>query len=437
MATTLQGLIDGLATQITDQQADVRVDDATRALSHLGRALTRLAEDGFTATAKQRQLTTVALGEACVHAGELWPDARGPVTDRAGAIADHLGRSRELMGRAQRWALAVELSKLAGSCAQLGEQLLPLVGIAPLAAVRQLAAAVGRHAVAEPPAFAGAALLDRLIPMPAAARATADTTAPDAVASLTAALDRAQRNGDFTLRGFRAVTATAEIASAFAATLTSAVRGHDIVAAPAAVAWRATGRASMAFHDGHQGKAPEAGGVVAWSKALADVLRRSTEVLAQTPGSAGGADRSVLITSTQFVTNQLPLLAEQLGAAVGDWARTGHLYAKARELPRMDDMPVDRIRDVIAGRHVRAHADDLRPLADAVARAGVLSIALADSLNQAAPPVQRSLAASHTQSLHEHAALQRSSALATGTSAGPTRLSPIRPGNDASRPHDR
>ena len=51
----------------------------------------------------------------------------------------------------------------------------------------------------------------------------------------------------------------------------------------------------------------------------------------------------------------------------------------------MEDMPEDRVRQVLAGQLVQAAHQDLAPLAAAVARAGSLSTALAAELNQTTP----------------------------------------------------
>jgi hypothetical protein len=95
------------------------------------------------------------------------------------------------------------------------------------------------------------------------------------------------------------------------------------------------------------------------------------------------------------VTNQLPVLADRLAAAVDRWSRTGRLYAAARDLPRMDNMPDDRVRDVIAGRRAQARGADLDRLGRALASATALSSSLADGVNRAgspAAPSQRHLA---------------------------------------------
>ena len=72
-----------------------------------------------------------------------------------------------------------------------------------------------------------------------------------------------------------------------------------------------------------------------------------------------------------------------LAAAVDRWSHTGRLYTSARDLPRMDTMPEDRIAAVIAGRHVRASGADLDRLRGVVDRAADLSTGLVDALRRA------------------------------------------------------
>jgi hypothetical protein len=91
-------------------------------------------------------------------------------------------------------------------------------------------------------------------------------TALDACAALVAALDRARRADDLTLRDFRAAVAAAEITSRYA-TITAGMAGED--AGPLLVtglAWQLAGRASMVFHEGRRGEASDRQGVVAWSQ---------------------------------------------------------------------------------------------------------------------------------------------------------------------------
>ena len=88
--------------------------------------------------------------------------------------------------------------------------------------------------------------------------------------------------------------------------------------------------------------------------------------------------------AVQQVARHMPVLADRLTMAVERWSRTGQLFANARDLPRMEAMPQDRIEAVIAGRHVRASGADLDGLRQVVGRAADLSTGLADVLHRAA-----------------------------------------------------
>jgi hypothetical protein len=301
------------------------------------------------------------------------------LTDLAGAAADLIGRDRAAMGRRHRWAVTVELAVVADHCARLGRRLLPPEAAPELAFVRQSAADVERDAQADPPTSDGYAVLDRLVPLPTPPPGGTRVTALDAAAALLAALDRAQRDDDLTLRGFRAAVSAAEMTSRCAAA-TVGMTGRD--AGPlvlAGLGWELAGRASTVFHDGRGGELGAAHGVVWWSQALVGALRDQVDVA----DLVGRRDRSRVADVAEGVhrvAGQLPVLADRLTAAVDRWSRSGRLYANARDLPSMEDMPGDRVQAVIAGRHVHAHGADLKRLRLVVERAAKLSSELVDVL---------------------------------------------------------
>lgn len=384
MATTLQQLLDALTEQASAATKSTSIEDVTGALAHLGRALTGLTHDGLTPAASPRQRTVAELGAACSTAGRLWPPTGGPLTDLAGAAADLIGRDRAVLGRAHRWATSVELAEAADTCARLGRRLLPRAAVTEFTAVRRLAAAVERDAQTAPPTPAAAAVLDRLMPMPDAWSTASPVTGTDACGALAAALGRAQRADELTLREFRATVAAAIIGSRSAAAVTAATTGRE--AGPlliTAAAWQAAGRTSMVFEDGRRASPADPRGVVACAHALAGVLRADIGPHADISALRDRDDLPSLAGRVQQVANQLPVLADQLAAAVDRWSRNGRLYANARHLPPMEDMPEDRVHAVIGGRHVRAVGPDLNRLRHAVDRAGALSAALADTLNRA------------------------------------------------------
>ncbi|CCG02433.1 conserved protein of unknown function [Blastococcus saxobsidens DD2] len=396
MATSLQQLLDALADRTAAPITDVAIEDATGALAHLGRALAGMTHDGLTAGVSRRQQTAAQLTAACTTVGRLWPRTGGPLTDLAGAAADVIGRDRASMGRAHRWAVTVELAEAADHCARLAHRLLPHAAVAELAAVHRLAVAVERDAQGDPPTASGAAVLNRLVPVSGLPRAGERVTAVDAAAALTAALDRALRTDGLTLREFRAAVAAAEITSDSAASVVAAAAGDEgMRPLLTAVAWELTGRISMTFEDGHRARPTDPHGVVPWARSLADTLCNDVGSNADLSALRDRGDLPRLTRTVQEVSNQLPVLADRLVAGVDRWSRTGRLYAAARDLPRMDNMPEDRVREVIAGRRVQARGADLDRLRRALASAGALSSSLADAVNRAvspAAPSQRHLA---------------------------------------------
>ena len=410
MATTLQQLLDDLTDRITAPTPATTIEDVAGALSHLGRALAGLVHDGLTPGASQRQRTTADLGAACVTAGGLWPRAGGPLIDLAGAAADLVGRDRDIMGRSHRWAVTVELAAVADHCARLGHRMLPRAAVTELTAVRRLAAATERDAQAKPPTASGVVVLDRLVPPLDLPRAGVEVTPLDAAAALVAAVERAQRAESLSLRDFRAAVAAAEITSRYAAAVVAATAGEK--AEPplvAAVAWQLAGRISMACEDGHPGGPRDPRGVVSWARTLADALRADLGSHVDTTAFRDRDDFSHVLSRVRQVTNQMPVIADQLAAAVGRWSRTGQLFVDARELPPMDDMPEQRIHDVISGRYVEARGSDLDHLRHVVHQAGVLSTALAVALNRATPAgptVQRHLTSAHASQLRAPGAAQ-------------------------------
>lgn len=405
MATTLQQLLDGLTERVTEPQPPATIEDVTGGLSHLGRALTGLADDGLTPGNSMRQRAAAELAAACTTAGRLWPHTGGPLTDLAGTAADLIGRDRDIMGRSHRWAVTVELAEVADHCARLGRRLLPQAAAPELATVRESAVAVERIAQTEPPTAIGAVLLDRLVPMPGDPLAASQLTVLDASGALVAAIDRARGSNELTLRDFRAAVAAAEITSRSAATVTAAATGKD--AGPLLVtglAWQLAGRASTFFDDGRRTRSTDPHGVVPWALTFVGHLRAQVAFDTDVAALRDRDDLDAVAGRMQQVTSQLPVLADQLTAAVDRWSRTGQLYANARDLPPMDDMPDDRVAAVIAGRHVQARGADLDRLRQVVGRAAELSTGLADALHRATaagPPGQRHQADLYAREVRE------------------------------------
>ncbi|MGY1684954.1 hypothetical protein ACI8AK_05125 [Geodermatophilus sp. SYSU D00867] len=385
MAVSVQQLLDDLTARTGAGSPTGTVEDVTGALAHLGRALTGLTDDGLSPAASARQRTATELAGACVSAGRLWPRTGGPLTDLAGAAADLVGRDRAGMGRAHRWAVTVEVAEAADRCARSGRRQLPSAAAPELITVRRLAAAVERDAQADPPTAAGYAVLDRLVPLPGPPPGGTAVTALDAAAALVAALDRARRADDLTVRDFRAAVAAAELTSRSAA-LTAGRAGED--AGPlvlTALAWQLAGRASTVFHDGRRADPADRRGVVRCAQALVRLLRDQVDGYADTAGRGDHHELADGAAAVGYAVGQLPVLADRLVAAVDRWSHSGRLYANARDLPPMEDMPGDRVTAVIAGRPVQASGADLDRLRLVVGRAAELSTGLTNAFTVAVP----------------------------------------------------
>lgn len=368
MATTAQQLLDDVTAYAAHSTAGPTptIEDAVGALAHAGRGLHRLAIDGLdTHVSSPRERMLDQLAAACDVTAGLWPPTGGPLTDLMGAAADIAGRARPLMGRAERWGLAVEFAATADHCAQLARRLVPRAAVAELGQVHQLAAAVERTAQANPPQPAGATL-DRLVPVSHLPPGlTGSQVAAEASAALVTAIDCAGDRGGLTLRELRAVVAAAELSSRYLAAVAAALPGGDDGQPwrSAAVAWQVAGHAAAVFEDGHRINRPAHSDVVAWASRIPDAL--SHELGPATgidpPTLNGRPDLPRLLNDLQQVANQTPLIADQLTSVTRRWAAEGQLHAYATDLPHMDDMPEDRVRQVVAGHRVMAFGVDLAP----------------------------------------------------------------------------
>lgn len=402
MATSLQRLLDDVTARAADASGtpSPTIEDTVGALGHAGRALRRLAGDGLDAGASRRGLLVEHLGASCQAVAALWPATGGPLTDLMGAAADLAGRERPRVGRAERRAVCAEFAAAADRCAQLAQRLVPQATVYEFGEVRRLAAAVERDAQANPPGLAAGAVLDRLIPVTRVpVGLTGAQVAAEAAATLVAAIDRADRQGGLALREFRAVTAAGELSTRSIAAVAAALPGGDNGQPwrSAAIGWQVAGRATYLFEDGHRAPRTE---VTNWANLIADALQRDLGTAAGIDGASLRArgDLPELVTAVRQVANQVPVLADQLAAATLRWAEEGRFSASARDLPQMEDMPEQRVRDVIAGHRVIASGEDLDPLTRSVTRAGSLSTALADALNHAepaGPPMQPKLVAAY------------------------------------------
>lgn len=406
MATSLRDLLAELERLLrTTVVEQLSADDAVSALGHLGRAATRLADDGLGHdTTPARKAAVAELGAACRAAAEAWtglPSDR--LSDLAGGTADLLDRLRSELGGNERWAAAIELSVAARHCARFAERHAPYAGVPPLIRVRRLAAAVEQQAAAHPPVVHRQAALDRLVPvagLPAGLPRT--RIAAEAAAVLADQLYRTVN--DLARPPIRvvevlAVLLAAESTARYATTVAVALDTHalDRDEAQAAAGWRAVRRALDRFDDGTRRHPGQVSPLILWAVRQHEGLRHG--IGANTGHAlgdmAGRPDLGRVLTDVRLATNQLPSIAASLQRVVGQWARTGGLSARASDLEINDE----RLPAILAGQAVTVDRIDLTDALDSLRSARLLSIALAHRLDTLASDIgehpQPRLTASH------------------------------------------
>lgn len=378
MATTPQDLLDALGAQARRRHDATPIEDLTTGLGHLGRGLERLTADGIAARPGTPPEDAVrAVARWCAAVAELWPPDGGPLTDLAGVLADLAGRDSPRLTRGQRCALAVELSSAADDCARGLAQLLPPRAAArEIGELRRAAAAVERSALREPPTGADAGVLQHPVPPPDVPLTRPSAAlAVDALAIVLHELETAPGHGGPTLREVRAVLAAAQLTAAH---LTTVIPGSPPQPAEpsTASAWATAAERAQPFIDGHVLARPAPSRIVRACAVVPVALSADGLPPAAAPGEVGALaarDRSVEL---RRLGNLLPLLGEQIALTVAQWARTERLLAHAKDLTPAEDMPLGRVRQVVAGWRVPAEARDLQGLQRAVDQAADASLAL-------------------------------------------------------------
>lgn len=371
MATSLGQLLDALADRARtgDDGPAVRADAAT-ALGHVGRALAQLRRDGVSPIAGElREQGVAALATACIELAARAPATEGTLSRLAAAAADILAVLHPDTTVASRWAAATAVAEtVTPLVGVIGEHLPPGPAAEWLAEVGHQAVLVQQAAALHPPTRADAVVLDRPVPGPAAESSVDPAiVVPDAVGVLLRATARASYPPS--VAEVLAYTLAAQTLSSTAQGLAPA----DASAAErprAADAWRAVRVALRPYDDGsrqpHEHTPP---GVTAAGR-LHAVLTAESD-----PATWTASLRSAVAAGVQH----LPTLASQLlYRTVRSWADTGALIAYARDLPPREERVAAYLRGYQPGGLVRAHADDLRPVAGALHNARLLSLAVAD-----------------------------------------------------------
>lgn len=386
MATSLHQLFEEMAARTAEESImpSPTMNGAAGALGHAGRALRHMTDFGLNARLDRPQEWRVTqLSRACQAAERrLWPAPGGELTDLMGAAADVAGRTAATLGRAERWAMTVEFAAGAHRCAALVQRLVPAAQIPELQLIRDHAAAVERQSWANPPTRTAAAALDRLMPISQLQPGMTGTqAAAEAAVALVAAIRRADQRGGLTLREVRAVTAGTELSTRYIAGVAAALPEAD-PAGPwkaAGGAWELVGRASSTFDDLHRSPPAARSDVIMWAARIPHALERSLGPLPGLDAESLDTRRDLpqVLSHVQQVANQPPIIATELASTVRRWARNEILYSQPRHVAQMEEMPLDRVAEVIAGRWVRAFPTDLDIIMSSMDRAGSLSTMLA------------------------------------------------------------
>ena len=305
MATSLGQLLDGLtdAVRTTDDSPANRSDAAT-ALGHVGRALTRLRNDGVSPLAgDQREQRVAALAAACTEVASRAPATEATLTRLAAAAADTLAVLHSDSTVASRWAAATAVAETIPPLTEVVTRGQPAGPAAEwLTEVRHQAALVQQTAALRPPTRADAAILDRPVPGPAV-DASVDPTlvVSDAIGVLLRTTGRA--SDPPSVAEVLAYTIAAQTLSSAAQRLgqTDPSSAGQVTAADA---WRAVRAALRPYDDGSRRPHPYPPSGVTAAGRLHAVL-----------GSAG-SDPAIwtasLRASIAAAAQHLPALASQL-----------------------------------------------------------------------------------------------------------------------------
>src|SRR4051794_11980555 len=383
MVTSLGQLLDALAdhARAGDDGPAVRADAAT-ALGHIGRALAQLRRDGVSPIAGElREQRVAALATACVELAVRAPATEGALSRLAAAAADSLAVLHPDTTAASRWAAATAIAEtVTPLVGVIGEHLPPGPAAQWLADVGHQAVLVQQAAALRPPTRADAVVLDRPVPGPAAESSIDPAlVVPDAVGVILRATARA--SDPPSVAEVLAYTLAAQTLSSTAERLGPA--GPSAAERPrAANSWRAVRVALRPYDDGSRHPHEHTPSGVTAAGRLHAVL----SAVEPDPATWTASLRASVAAGAQH----LPTLASQLlYRTVRSWADTRALIAYARDLPPRDERVAAYLRGYQQGGLVRAHADDLRPVAGALHNARLLSLAVAD---RAADPGVRAAA---------------------------------------------
>lgn len=420
MSATLTQLLTQATTRVkAAPPARATAEQAITALEPLARAAEHLSSDGVDArlgTARELELA-IALGRACRTAAAAWEPRGDAVPTLAGAAADLIARWSPQLSTAQRWAIVVAIAETAVEFATAALRHAPYAKLADLAAVRGTALALEQHAAVHPPVPLAARILDRAVPaaVPAAAVVLLDQAVVETASELVASVRSAVANRTLTVADAIAAVHVVRYAAhhgvVLAASASATLPEAQVRPDASAAAWRSTASAWLAvqmayapFDDGtkHAKQHPR-NPVRPLALHLYEELRQlATEAEPLVPGSAGAGTWTRRATALREISQQLPVLSEQLHVATERWGQVGLLLAREGRLERFErnhDLPVRPDRVVIAT------VADLAGVLTALSDARDLSIGLAAELDRFGPPFAEGrtprLAAAYRQAVSE------------------------------------
>ena len=374
--------------------------DAAGALGELGRALHQLAQDGLELDVNGRRETIARdLADSCEqNAATLNIDRAGRLTGLAGGVADVAAALRMETGRAQRWAITVEVASAARvltTYAAEGDNR----RTADLAWTHLTARALIVQALKDTPAVQARAVLDRPVPR---SMLTPDMSAAGAaLESLTVISDRLRRSAaDLgrrpTLLEVFAVTRAAESTTRYAITTAAALAGEAMPdARPAAAIWYEVRDRLRPFVT----SAPlhlEDRDLGLWAQRAHSELRREFgSPDAPQLRESGGELKIAAVRHLQAMANEIPAIAEHVATAVQQLADHGELHALADRLPFREQ----RLDQFLNRRAVVADRFDVVTVMDRLGDAAKLGAEVATGLNHArgpaSPELQPDLAAAN------------------------------------------
>jgi hypothetical protein len=404
MSTSIADLLDALSAQASNPIVHADSSDADRALALLGRVLQRTVDDGLTQLgASDRERWVGEAAWACAESAvEVRTATPGRLSQLAGAAWDVVSVQRADLGCENRWAIAIAVVDVVSRLTTLVDQAnVPVSRRRALIVADACASIVQRSAAIEPPSPQAAAALDRAVPRPIPDRRDSPATA---IREAAAGLEHATRPGAIAMTIADYVSVAIAL-KALCRSVPALITTQDAPVLAAALAtgqgWAAARAVLKPFDDGSRRPHAVAPPAVAFALAMRDGLRR-----AQADLSVSQEVPAPVQTAICDALQRVPTIAANLTAAVTYWADTGCVVGYSRDLGYRES----RVSEYLAGFRITglviADVTDLRPTADALDGAKMLSVDLA---GRVADRGQRGLITSRFAAANQYARTEISS----------------------------